>query len=190
MITNLEQLIKHELEQYQKLRTDADNERSNLEIKCAQLQECQRNAEKQLAERDNEIALLKENVDMVSANCAKHWNSIVKTFQTNAERLEEEVQSLKAKIDAHEQEIKEKDEALAKIIQEKVMIVKEVTEERAMKERYQNELESNAATVCELRQTLEQVKSEAEVLQAIKKENDEMLKTIGQRETCKYDKNI
>ncbi|XP_049876763.1 cytadherence high molecular weight protein 2-like isoform X2 [Pectinophora gossypiella] len=161
VIYNLETLVKRELEHNQKLREDNTSEKLNIENKCSLLQEYQTKAEKQLQDRDREIYSLKEQV------------------KTEA-KLARDIENLK-------EELTQKDAMVAKIARDKDEVIntlnKELVDEKAIREQYQKQLEAKTVTVYELRQKLEEVKSEAEVLESIKKENEELIKAVGQRET-------
>lgn len=88
----------------------------------------------------------------------------------------------------YEQELYNKDKIITNMAQEKDTVIstisKELVEERAAREKYQKELEAKAATLFELRRKLEDIRSD-NVLEKFSIENDEIVKALAQRETCK-----
>lgn len=152
MISNLEHLIKHELEKNHKLCDDYEQEKLVMSNRCLQLQDYQANAEKVLKERQTEI-----------------------------ETLQNEVQTLQSKVDLTEQDSKAKDGLISKMSKEKDAVIsklsKELLEERAVKEKFEIELQKQQSIINELRNSIE--------IRALKKENEQLIRAFGQQETCK-----
>lgn len=153
MIANLKQLIKHELEQNNKLREDFDDGKISLVNKCSTLQDYQEKAEKVLEERQKEIV-----------------------------SLQKEVETLHAKVEICEQDSKAKDGLISKMSKEKDAVIsnisKELLEAKLTKEKCEKVLENQKVARHELRNDLE--------VRALKKENEQLIRAIGQQETCKF----
>ncbi|XP_037295156.1 golgin subfamily A member 4-like isoform X2 [Manduca sexta] len=148
VITNLEQLIKHELEENQMLRDDNANEKLTLVNKFSLLQDWQTKAEKDIEEKHREIV-----------------------------HLQEEVVTLRAKIENYEHDLKAKDVLISEIGKEKDAIIstisKELLEEKTLKEKWQKECENKIAAFYD-KQAVEA---------ALRKENEQLVKAVGDRET-------
>lgn len=153
MIANLEQLIKHELEQNSKLREGIEDEKVSLVNQCFTLRDYQEKAEKVLEERQKEITSLQKEVD-----------------------------ALQAKVEICEQDSKAKDGLISKMSKEKDSIIssisKELLEEKVTREKCEKELENQKVVMHELKNNLE--------VRALRKENEQLIRAIGQQETCKF----
>lgn len=57
-------------------------------------------------------------------------------------------------------------------------ISKELVEEKVIKEKFEKELETRKAEIHELKNSME--------IRALKKENEQLIRAIGQQETCKF----
>ncbi|XP_053615018.1 repetitive organellar protein-like isoform X2 [Plodia interpunctella] len=158
VITNLEQLIKHELEQNQQLRDDNGNDRINLTNKCFLLQEYQNKAEKELDQRLKEIVA-----------------------------LQEEVRDLKLKVVTLEDEIEKKTEIIANIAQEKDVVIgtmsKELRDEQMERERCKKELEKMEFEMERCKLKLERASCDGEALKLLRRENEALVKAVGHVET-------
>lgn len=180
-ILELEQHIQKEQESAKKLQEDAMSNKLNLDNKCSLLQEYQTKAEKHLEEREIEICALRDKLERMRSNFNKE--------QSRALCLEDKIKEYKAKLYKYEQELYNKDKIITNMAQEKDTVIstisKELVEERAAREKYQKELEAKATTLYELRQKLEEVRSETKVLERLKTEND-VVKGMALRETCKF----
>lgn len=161
MITNLESAIKEHEKQLVKVQEDTANERVTLVHKCDILQDYHTKAEKELEERQKEIA-----------------------------SYQKEVATLQAKVEVCEQESKAKDGLISKLSKEKDAVIsnvsKELVEEKMLREKYQKELEDKLASICELKKSLNVINNEREALNILKKENEELIRAVGQRETCMF----
>lgn len=177
----LEQRIQEEQESAKKLQEDTISDKLNLDNKCTLLQEYQIKAEKHLNEREIEICTLRDKLERMRTNFNNE--------QSRALCLEDKIKEYKAKLYKYEQELYNKDKIITNMAQEKDTVIstisKELVEERAVREKCQKELESKATTLYELRQKLEDVRSETNARERFSTENDEIVKAIAQRETCK-----
>ncbi|KAJ2948341.1 hypothetical protein O0L34_g7580 [Tuta absoluta] len=162
VIAKLEAQIESHLEQLKEVRESSAQKLLNYENRCALLEEYQTKAEKHLEERDREIASLKTRI------------------KTEA-NYEETIEKLKEVID-------DKDIRASQIAQGKDEVIrtlnKVLKEEKESREKYQQELESKTAEVYELKQKLEEIKGDWATVEALKKDNAELLKAVDQRETC------
>lgn len=177
----LEQRIQREQESAKRLQEDTKSDKLNLDNKCSLLQEYQIKAEKHLNEREIEICALRDKLESLRS----HFNN----EQSRALRLEDKIKEYTGKLYKYEQELYNKDKIITNMAQEKDTVIstisKELVEERAAREKYQKELETKATTLYELRQKLEEVRSESKVLERYNTENNEIVKAIAQRDTCK-----
>lgn len=177
----LEQRIHREQDSAKKRQEDAISDKLNLENKCSLLQEYQTKAEKHLNEREIEICALRDKLERMRSNCNNE--------QSRALCLEDKIKEYKAKLYKYEQELYNKDKIITNMAQEKDTVIstisKELVEERAAREKYQKELETKATTLYELRQKLEEVRSESKALERFNTGSDDIVKAIAQRETCK-----
>lgn len=153
VIENLEQLIKHELDQNRKLREDMEYEKLSLDNKCSTLQDYQEKAEKVLEDRQKEIV-----------------------------SLTKEVETLQAMVEICQQDSKAKDGLISKMSKEKDAIIstisKELVEEKLTREKCEKELENQRTVLHELKNNME--------VRALRKENEQLIRAIGQQETCKF----
>lgn len=158
---NLEHQLKEATQTHQKLDEAANNEKLSLSNNCAILQEYHDKAEKELEERQREII-----------------------------SLQKELKTVLAKVEQCEDESKAKDAIISKMSKEKDAIIKSVTkefeEEKVLRETYQKEIEDKTTTIMELKQNLEEINNDREALNILRKENEELIKAVGQRETCMY----
>lgn len=177
----LEQHIQTEQKLAKKLQDDTLSDKLNLENKCSLLQEYQIKAEKHLNEREIEICALRDKLERIRSN----FNN----DQARALSLEDKIEEYKAKLYKYEQELYNKDKTITNMAQEKDTVIstisKELVVERAAREKYQKELEAKTTTLYELRQKLEEVRSEAKALEEFKTENADIMIAIAKRETCK-----
>lgn len=161
MIANLEQHLKEVQRQNTKVCEDLANENLNLANKYAILQEYHDKAEKVLEERQKEII-----------------------------SLQKEIRTLQSRVEVCEEDSRAKDGIISKMRIEKDAVIstisKELQEEMASREKYQKEMEEKIATINELKKNLEEINNEREALNILRKENEELIKAVGQRETCKY----
>ncbi|XP_026743686.1 centrosome-associated protein CEP250-like isoform X2 [Trichoplusia ni] len=157
-IMNLEHQLKEATQTHQKLDEAANNEKLSLSNNCAILQEYHDKAEKELEERQREII-----------------------------SLQKELKTVLAKVEQCEDESKAKDAIISKMSKEKDAIIKSVTkefeEEKVLRETYQKEIEDKTTTIMELKQNLEEINNDREALNILRKENEELIKAVGQRET-------
>lgn len=185
-ILELEQRIQREQESAKKLQEDTISDKLNLDIKCSLLQDYKIKTEEHLNEREIEICALRDKLERMRSNFNNE--------QSRAQCLEDKVKEYKAKLYKYEQELYNKDKIITNMAQEKDTVIstisKELVEERAAREKYQKELEAKATTLYELRQKLEEVRSETKVLERFNTENNEIITAIAQRETCKLIQNF
>ncbi|XP_047030971.1 golgin subfamily B member 1-like isoform X1 [Helicoverpa zea] len=157
-ISKLEQLLKEAQEQHKKLGDDVSHDKLYLNNKCAILQEYHDKAEIQLEERQKEIVILQKELD-----------------------------TLRAKVKLCEEESKAKDAIVSKISKEKDVVIgsitKELQDEKAAKDVCEREIEEKTKIIKSLKQNLEEMNIEREALHILKKENAELIKAIGHRDT-------
>lgn len=159
VITNLDQLIKHELEQNQKLREQTAEEKRDLFDKCAMLEEQQEKADKELVEKRKKVSTM---------------NAEIKTLKAIIENSNVE------------ETLTEKDSLINKT-------TKDLVEEQNLRAKCEKELEMKSAELevksAELVRAKDEVlklMSEREGMLALRKANEELFKSVSQRETCKY----
>lgn len=152
VIINLEQLIKHELEENHKLRDAYEQEKLIMRSKISLLQDYQSKAEKVLEENQKETVM-----------------------------LQKEIETLQSKVNLSEHDSKAKDGIISKMSKDKDAVIstisKELLEEKALREKLEKELQSQKSIMSELRNNME--------IRALKKENEQLIRAIGQQETCK-----
>ncbi|CAH1640408.1 unnamed protein product [Spodoptera littoralis] len=158
VISYLEALVKELQQKNKQLSEDIQNDKQNLISKCDILQQYHDKAEEQLEERQKEINI-----------------------------LQKEINTLKAKVQQCEDESKAKDAILSKISKEKDAVITSVTKEldelKVAKEMLDHELQEKTKTVNELKQNLDEINTQREALHILKKENEELIKAVGMRET-------
>ncbi|CAB3242343.1 unnamed protein product [Arctia plantaginis] len=101
--------------------------------------------------------------------------------------LQKELQTLKASFELCMTESVAKDGLISKMSKEKNVIInninKELLQEKALREKYQNDLEEKNTIISELKKDLNDMNNEKEALKIITEENELLLKAVGQRET-------
>ncbi|KAJ0173995.1 hypothetical protein K1T71_010141 [Dendrolimus kikuchii] len=156
--TNLEQQLKHEIEQNIKMRNETLLEQLMLSNKLTLTLEDKKKAEQELNE------------------CQKQLNTLMK-----------EIDNIKEKLSISKQDLIAKDRFISKISKEKdaeiSAISKELLDEKTAREKLQQELEMKIVLVYELQQKLEEVNCDRDVLNALKKENEELMKVVQETET-------
>lgn len=86
-----------------------------------------------------------------------------------------------------EEDSRAKDAIVSKISKEKDAVIASVTKElQDAKEKYEKEIQEKIATIQELKQNLEDINNDREALNILRKENEELIKAVGQRETCMW----
>lgn len=159
VISYLEALVKELQQKNKQLSEDIQNDKQNLVSKCDILQQYHDKAEEQLEERQKEINI-----------------------------LQKEINTLKAKVQQCEEESKAKDAILSKISKEKDAVITSVTKEldelKAAKEMFDQEIQEKTKTINELKQNLDEINTQREALHILRKENEELIKAVGMRETC------
>ncbi|CAH0590110.1 unnamed protein product [Chrysodeixis includens] len=157
-IMNLEYQLKEAGQTHDKFVEEANSEKLSLANNCAILQEYHDKAEIELEKRQKETV-----------------------------SLEKELKTVLAKVEQCEEESKAKDAIISKMSKEKDAIIKSITkefeEEKVLRETYQKEIEDKTAIIQELKQNLEDINSDREALNVLRKENEELVKAVGQRET-------
>ncbi|XP_075980965.1 uncharacterized protein LOC142979736 isoform X2 [Anticarsia gemmatalis] len=158
VIANLELAVSDSRQQNEKLRENNVNEKVSLVSKCDILENYHTKAEKELEERQKEIV-----------------------------SLQKEVQRLQAKVELCEEDSKAKDGFISKMSKDKDVIInnveKELLEEKQSREKCQKKLEEKILLVAELKQKLSDINNEREALNILKKQNEDLIKAIGQRDT-------
>ncbi|KAJ8717390.1 hypothetical protein PYW08_005789 [Mythimna loreyi] len=158
VISNLEQVVKDTQEQHKKQCDELNNEKLVLINKCAILQEYHDKAEVELEKRQKEIV-----------------------------SIEKELETLKCKVELCEEDSKAKDAILSKISKEKDAIIasisKELLDAKAANEKCEKEIQEKMTTIQELKQNLDDINNEREALHILRRENEELIKAVGQRET-------
>lgn len=101
---------------------------------------------------------------------------------------QKELNTLKCKVELCEEDSKAKDAILSKISKEKDAIIasmsKELLDAKAAKEKCEKEIQEKMTTIQELKKNLDDINNEREALHILRKENEELIKAVGLRETC------
>lgn len=180
-ILELEEHIIKEQESAKKLQQDTISDKVNQDNKCSLLHERQMKAEKHLEEREVEICALRDKLERMRSNFNNE--------RSRALCLEDKIKEYKDKLYKYEQDLYDKDKIIANMAQEKDTVIstisKELVEERAAREKYQKESQTKSITLHELRQKLEEVRSETKVLSILNTKNNEIVKEIAHRDACK-----
>lgn len=104
--------------------------------------------------------------------------------------LQKELQTLKASFELCVTESVAKDGLISKMSKEKDVIInninRELLEEKVLRARYEKDLEEKITIIGELKKDLNDMKSDREALSIIRKENEVLIKAVGQREICTY----
>ncbi|KAJ8718038.1 hypothetical protein PYW07_005968 [Mythimna separata] len=158
VISNLEQLLKDTQENNKKLCEELNNEKLNLVNKCAILQEYHDKAEIELEKRQKENMVIQKELD-----------------------------TLKCKVELCEEDSKAKDAIISRMTKEKDAIIasisKELLDAKTAKEKCENEIQEKMTTIQELKRNLDDINNEREALHILRKENEELIKVVGHRET-------
>ncbi|KAH9635829.1 hypothetical protein HF086_002389 [Spodoptera exigua] len=158
VVSYLEALVKELRQKNEQLSDDIQNGKQDLVSKCDILQQYHDKAEVHLQEREKEINI-----------------------------LQKEITTLKAKVQQCEEDSKAKDAILSKISKEKDSVIASVTKEldelKAAKETFDQEIQEKTKIINELKQNLEEINNQREALHILKKENEELIKAVGMRET-------
>lgn len=111
-------------------------------------------------------------------------------FEVEINTLVKEIETLKEKLLISKENLIAKDNCILQISKENDAVIsvisKELLDEKTAKENMQQELEKKSILVYELQQNLEELNYDKEALNIMKKENEELMKAVQERETCKY----
>lgn len=155
-VSKLEHLLKEAQDQNKKLLEEINNDKLGLLNKCAILQEYHDKAEIELEERRKDIITAQKEFD-----------------------------TLKSKVELCEEDSRAKDAIISKMSKEKDTIIASISKElHDTKEKYEKEIQEKLTTIKELKKNLENINNDREALNILRKENEELIKAIGQRETC------
>ena len=94
---------------------------------------------------------------------------------------------MKIKVELCEEDSRAKDAIVSKMSKEKDVVIAAITKElQDAKERFEKEIQDKVTAIQELKQNLEDMNNEREALHILRKENEELIKAVGQRETCMW----
>ncbi|CAG4947768.1 unnamed protein product [Colias eurytheme] len=185
-------LEKEKEELLRKINELTKNLESNMAVedKLHQLVQENEHLKNGLQEKQHEInglesrlqTILTENKQLQEAFDTEKINIINKCalLQEYQEKAEQELLSRQKEIES----LKETIENVAyKYNEEKDALSKQLEDEKIAKKRYLEQIKELNIDVCELRRRLDDTKHDMEVVNVLRKENEELYKLVGQRET-------
>ncbi|XP_038211511.1 centromere-associated protein E-like [Zerene cesonia] len=129
--------------------------------------------------------ILTENKHLQEAFDTEKINIINKCslLQEHQEKAEQELISHQNEIESLKKTIENVSHNANKYAEERDILSKQLEDEKITKKRYLEQIKELNLDVCDLRRRLDDTKHELEVVNVLRKENEELYKLVGQRET-------